>query len=57
MDRTSWLKENPDTSNMELNAFLISESSENPTYNRQHPIHTDTYIILVPKKIGETIQL
>ena len=35
--------------NMELNAHGINESSDVPTYIIQHPIHIDTYMILVDK--------
>ena len=34
---------------MELNAFEISGPSDIPTYNIQHPIDIDNYIILVTK--------
>ena len=33
----------------ELNSYGIRVSSDIPTYNMQHPIHIDTYIILVAK--------
>ena len=35
--------------NTYLEAFLIHASSYIPTYNMQHPIQIDTYIILVSK--------
>ena len=39
-------------SNMEFTACVICASSDVPTYNIQHPIHIDTCIILVAKKLG-----
>ena len=55
--RTSLLKSNLGKSNMYLNACDISASSDIPTYNIQHLIYTYTYIILVVKYLGETVQL
>ena len=36
-------------SNTELNACGIGSSSDVPTHNMQHPIHINTYIVLVAK--------
>ena len=37
-----------------LNSCEICDSSEVPTYNIQHPVQIDTYIILVGKYLRET---
>ena len=43
-------------SNIEVNACGIHDSSYLHNYNMQHPIQKDTYIILVAKYLGESVQ-
>ena len=43
-------------SKTELNACGICDSSDVPTYNMQHTIRKDTYIILFAKCLGEFVQ-
>ena len=48
-------KGNTGRRNTEFNTCGIFEFSDIPTYNMQHPIQKDTYIILVAKYLGESV--